>query len=111
TFPSLTAGKRRRVENFIEAHLDMPLSVDQIAQTVGMSCSYFSRAFSSVLKMTPHRYVMWRRLIRAQELIKNSDARFAEIAAVVGFSDQSHLCRLFRRHMGESPTRFRQRHR
>jgi transcriptional regulator GlxA family with amidase domain len=105
--PSLTPGMRRRVEEFIEAHLDVPLSVGQIAQAAGMSCSHFARAFRNVLKMTPHRYVMWRRLIRAQELIKDSDTSLADIAVVTGFADQSHLCRLFHQYMGESPSRFR----
>jgi AraC-like DNA-binding protein len=109
--PSLTAGMRRRVEEFIEANLDMPLSVEQIARTAGMSASYFTRAFNNVMKMTPHRYVMWRRVIRAHELIRNSDASLAEIALVAGFADQSHLCRLFQEHTGESPSRFRRRHR
>jgi len=107
--PSLTTGMRRRVEEFIENRLDMPLSVEEIAQAAGMSYSHFSRAFRNVLKMTPHRYLMWRRLVRAQELIKTSRASLAEIALVTGFSDQSHLCRLFHQHLGESPNRYRRR--
>jgi AraC-like DNA-binding protein len=105
--PSLTPGMRRKIEEFVEAHLDMPLSVERLAQTAGMSCSWFTRAFRDALKMTPHRYVMWRRLLRAQELIKNSDTSITEIALATGFSDQSHLCRLFQLNMGETPSRFR----
>jgi AraC-like DNA-binding protein len=107
--PSLTTGMRRRVEDFIESRLDMPLTVEEIAQAAGMSCSHFTRAFRNVLRMTPHRYVMWRRLVKAQELIKTSRASLAEIALVTGFSDQSHLCRLFHQHLGESPNRYRRR--
>jgi transcriptional regulator GlxA family with amidase domain len=107
--PSLTTGMRRRVEDFIENRLDMALTVEEIAQAAGMSCSHFTRAFRNVLKMTPHRYVMWRRLVKAQELIKTSRATLAEIALVTGFSDQSHLCRLFHQHLGESPNRYRRR--
>ena len=105
--PSLTPGMRRRIEEYVEAHLDMPLSVERLAQAAGMSYSHFTRAFRNVLKMTPHRYVMWRRLLRAQDLIKTSDSSIAEIALVTGFSDQSHLCRLFQLNMGETPSRFR----
>jgi AraC-like DNA-binding protein len=107
--PSLTTGMRRRVEEFIENRLGMPLTVEDIAQAAGMSCSHFTRAFRNVLKMTPHRYVMWRRLLKAQELIKTSTASLAEIAVVSGFSDQSHLCRLFHQQLGESPSRYRRR--
>jgi AraC-like DNA-binding protein len=107
--PSLTPGMRRMIEEFVEAHLDMPLSVERLAQAAGMSSSHFTRAFRNVLHQTPHRYVMWRRLLRAQELIKTSEASLAEVALVTGFSDQSHLCRLFQLHIGETPSRFRRR--
>ena len=109
--PSLTPGMRRKIEEYVEAHLETPLSVERLAGAAGMSCSHFTRAFRNVLKMTPHRYVMWRRLMRAQELIRSSEASLAEIALVTGFSDQSHLCRLFQLHLGETPSRFRRRSR
>jgi AraC-like DNA-binding protein len=109
--PSLTPGMRRMIEEFVEAHLDMPISVERLAQAAGMSSSHFTRAFRNALHQTPHRYVMWRRLLRAQELIKTSEASLAEVALVTGFSDQSHLCRLFHLHMGETPARFRRRSR
>jgi transcriptional regulator GlxA family with amidase domain len=107
--PSLTPGMRRKIEEYVEAHLDAQLSVERLADAAGMSCSHFTRAFRNVLKMTPHRYVMWRRLMRAQELIRSSEASLAEIALLTGFSDQSHLCRLFQLHLGETPSRYRRR--
>ena len=107
--PYLTPGMRRKVEEYVEAHLEMELSVVRLAQAAGMSCSHFTRAFRNVLKMTPHRYVMWRRLKRAQELIRSSDTSLADVALVTGFSDQSHLCRVFQLHTSETPSRFRRR--
>ena len=108
-FPRLTPRVRQRVENFIEAHLEMPLSVEYLARLAGMSGSHFTRAFRNALDTTPHRYVMWRRLRRAQSLIKDSDESLADIALLAGFCDQSHLCRLFHTMLGESPSRFRRR--
>jgi AraC-like DNA-binding protein len=109
--PTLTSGMLRRVEDFIESHLETPLSVERLAGVAGLSRSHFTRAFRHCLKMTPHKYVMWRRLLRAQELIRSSDmnANLADIALAAGFADQSHLSRTFRLGMGESPSRFRQR--
>ena len=107
--PILTSGRRRRIEEFIETNLEMPLPVERLAKVAGMSPSHFARAFRNVLRMTPHRYVMWRRVLRARELIQNSDAGLAEIAAAAGFSDQSHLSRTFQLNMGESPREFRRR--
>jgi AraC-like DNA-binding protein len=109
--PSLTRATRQKVEEFIEARLEIPLPVQVLARAAGMSCSHFTRAFTNAMKMPPHKYVMWRRLLRAQELIRSSDESLAEIALATGFSDQSHLSRYFHLNLGESPSRFRRRHR
>ena len=76
-----------------------------------ISTTHFSRAFHNVLDMTPHRYVMWRRVLRAKQLIRESQAGLADIARLTGFADQSHLGRFFHFFIGESPGRFRQRYR
>ena len=109
--PTLTSGMLRRIAGFIDTHIETPLRVERLAREAGMSRSYFSRAFRNALQMPPHRYVMWRRLQRAQDLITSSDVSLTEAALAVGFADQSHFCRLFRQNIGESPGRFRQRHR
>lgn len=109
--PTLTSGMLRRVEDYIESHLETPLPVERLAGVAGLSRSHFTRAFRHSLKMTPHKYVMWRRLLRAQDLIRRSQMtqNLADIALAAGFADQSHLSRTFRLGMGESPSRFRQR--
>jgi AraC family transcriptional regulator len=109
--PSLTRTTRQKVEDFIETRLKMPLPVELLAKAAGMSCSHFTRAFRNAMKMPPHRYVMWRRLLRAQELLKNSNESLAEVALLTGFADQSHLSRYFHLNLGESPSQFRRRHR
>lgn len=109
--PALTRATRQKIEDFIEARLEMPLPVPVLARAAGMSCSHFTRAFTNAVRMPPHRYVMWRRLLRAQELIRDSNESLAEIALATGFSDQSHLSRYFHLNLGESPSRFRRRHR
>jgi AraC family transcriptional regulator len=68
-----------------------------------MSDSHFTRAFRNVLKITPHRYVMWRRLLRAQDLIKSSDSSIAEIALVGGYNHCSILMPPFRHNAGIAP--------
>jgi AraC-like DNA-binding protein len=109
--PALTRATRQKIEDFIEARLEMPLPIPVLARAAGMSSSHFTRAFTNAVRMPPHRYVMWRRLLRAQELIRNSNESLAEIALATGFSDQSHLSRYFHLNLGESPSQFRRRHR
>jgi AraC-like DNA-binding protein len=109
--PALTRSTREKIEGYIEAYLERPLPVELLAKVAGLSCSHFTRAFRNTVKMPPHKYVMWRRLLRAQELIRNSNEGLAEIALATGFSDQSHLSRHFHLSLGESPSQFRRRHR
>jgi AraC family transcriptional regulator len=106
-----TPGKWREIAEFIDAHVGMPLTVLDLAARVGLSASHFSRVFSATLKMPPHCYLMSRRLIKAQELLACSNMPLADIALVAGFSDQSHLSRRFREHVGITPSSFRQQHR
>jgi AraC family transcriptional regulator len=68
------------------------------------SPAYFSRSFKQALGEPPHAYVVRRRLERASHLIITSSASLREIARSVGFSDQTHLCRLFRQAFGQSPS-------
>ena len=107
----LTAGKWRKIAEFIDTHLATPLTVVDLAARVGLSPSHFSRAFSATLKMPPHCYLMSRRLDKALELIASSNMPLADVALVAGFSDQSHLSRRFREHVGLTPSSFRRQHR
>jgi transcriptional regulator GlxA family with amidase domain len=99
------------MEEFIEANLDMPLTVIDMAAYTGLSASHFSRAFRATLKMSPHAYLMTRRLTRAQQLLTSSNVSLAEIALMTGFADQSHLCRRFRETIGVPPSVFRRQYR
>jgi AraC family transcriptional regulator len=107
----LTQRRWREMEEFIEANLDMPLTVIDMAAHTGLSASHFSRAFSATLKMSPHAYLMTRRLTRAQQLLTSSNVSLAEIALMTGFADQSHLCRRFRETIGVPPSVFRRQYR
>ena len=101
----------RRVQQYVNAHLDSSLNVDELAASVGLSVSYFSRAFSRSVGSTPHDYVIRRRVLRAQQLLAETDLGLAQIAVTTGFSDQSHFSRRFRQLAGLSPRAFRERHR
>jgi transcriptional regulator GlxA family with amidase domain len=107
----LTQRRWREIEAFIEANLDMPLTVIDMAAHTGLSVSHFSRAFGAALKMSPHAYLMQRRLVRAQQLLASSNVPLTEIALMTGFADQSHLCRRFRETIGVPPSVFRRQYR
>ncbi len=59
------------------------------------------------MHITPHQYVIRRRIERAKQLLKQSDLRIVDIALACGFANQSHFSRHFRRIVGISPKEFR----
>ncbi len=97
----------QRVTEYIDAHLDQHLGLRSLAAVSGLSEDHFARAFRESTGVPPYRYLLQRRLACAQQLLETSDAPIAEIAHMVGFTDQSHLTKLFRRKIGMTPGRAR----
>jgi AraC family transcriptional regulator len=91
--------------------LALPLPTSTLAAIARLSEFHFARAFKQSFGMPPHRYLIERRLDVAAELIRTTERRMSQIATDVGFFDQSHFTRLFVRKMGETPCKYRRRHR
>jgi AraC family transcriptional regulator len=92
---------------FIEANLSKDLSLVDIARACGASVSSLTRGFKSTLGLPPHRWVLGRRVVLAQRLMRETSKSLSEIAVMSGFSDQSHLSRVFTSHVGVSPAYWR----
>jgi transcriptional regulator GlxA family with amidase domain len=97
----------RRVREFIEANLEESISLQMLADIVGLSMCHFARAFKQSAGVTPHDYLVRHRVQRAQELLAGTDLPLSEIAIAVGFADQSHCARRFHEHVGLTPSRYR----
>jgi len=97
----------RRVREYIEAHLDEKISIESLADAIGLSMFHFARAFKQSEGVTPHDYLIRRRVKRAMELLASTDLPLSEIAVTVGFSDQSHCARRFREIVGVCPRDYR----
>jgi AraC family transcriptional regulator len=78
-----------------------------LAKVAGLSLAHFARSFKATMGLTPHHFVIARRLDRAVELLSVSSESLADIATLCGFSDQSHFCRVFKRALGLSPGTWR----
>ena len=100
---ALSATQVRRVADFIEAHLDTELSLDRLAGVAGTSRSYLQRSFKARHGVSLHRYVVQRRVERAQELLRSAALPASEVALLAGFSHQSHMARWMRRLLGVTP--------
>ncbi len=104
---AIDAPALKRALEFIDAHIDKTLSLADIAAASGLSIDRFRRDFKAATQMSPHQFVIRRRVDRARALITASrNPRLAEIALACGFADQSHLSTTFRRVLGVSPARF-----
>jgi AraC-like DNA-binding protein len=103
----LAAWQIRKVTHHIEAHLDGTIRNEELAALVRLTPSHFGRAFRNSVGEPPHEYVIRRRIERAQGLMLSTNAKLSEIALNCGLADQSHLTRLFRRLVGESPRAWR----
>ena len=86
----------------IDASFAQPLNLDTLAAVAGLSVSRFTARFRSEVGLSPHRYLCAVRVRRAQDLLRGGLAP-SVVATEVGFFDQSHLCRHFRRVLGITP--------
>jgi AraC family transcriptional regulator len=92
---------------FIEANLSKDLGLEDIARACGASVSSLTRGFKSTLGLPPHQWVLGRRVVLAQRLMRETSKSLSEIAVMSGFSDQSHLSRVFTSRVGVSPAYWR----
>lgn len=82
------------------------ISLAELAAVVGLSQVHFIRLFRERFASPPHAYVMSQRIDRAKVLLTRGNLPIKEVAASCGFADQSHLTRLFKRHVDTTPRRF-----
>jgi AraC family transcriptional regulator len=97
----------RRIRDRIEAELDTELSLASLANESGYSRAHFLRMFRAATGLTPHQYVLERRLSTAQQLLRRSKMLLADIALKCGFSSQTHMNDVFRKRLGVTPLEYR----
>jgi AraC family transcriptional regulator len=107
TSGALAPWQLRVAEEVLMAHLASRISVAQIASECGLSVSHFSRAFKSSTGMSPHHWLVSRRIEKAADLLRHSALSVAEVGLICGFSDQSHFTRVFARAKGAPPAQWR----
>jgi AraC family transcriptional regulator len=104
----LPRARLRTVIEYIEEHLDASPSLEQMAAIAYISPYHFARQFKTSTGLSPHQYVIARRVERAKHLLQDGgDFSLAEVAVHAGFSDQSQFCQHFKRLVGVTPGQFR----
>jgi AraC family transcriptional regulator len=106
----LVPWQLRRAKELIVARLGEEVDLDEVAAACRLSRSHFGRAFRRSTGRPPHRWIMERRVEMAKGLLAESRMPLAELAVACGFTDQSHLSRVFLQMEGETPGAWRRLH-
>lgn len=108
--PQIDRGRARAVRDFIEAHYEEELSLSTLAKLAGLHEVYVVRAFRELYGVPPHAYQLRRRVLAAREHLL-AGMPPAEASLAVGFCDQSHLNRHFKRVLGLTPGKYQRSYR
>jgi AraC-like DNA-binding protein len=100
----------RRARELLSASVVGNVSLTHLARECGLSIRHFSRAFRNTLGLPPHRYLLKSRVEHACRLLLDPRLRLTEVALACGFSDQSHMTRVFRTLVKMSPGAWRRLH-
>lgn len=93
------------VLDYLRAHLDRRLTLEELAAVAGLSPFHFLRRFKAQMHATPQQWLMALRLFEAKRLLAAGEPA-AQVAAATGLSDQAHLTRAFARRYGVTPARY-----
>ena len=107
TSAGLPPRRLRHVLEYLEANLTGRTSLVKLSAAAGLSPFHFSRLFKRSTGMTPHAYVIGKKLERAKGLLHKEESSLADIASMCGFSDQNHLTSVFRKVFGLTPGAYR----
>ena len=103
----LCPARLRRVAELVHAKIEDELSLDEMAQSVGLSTAHFAQMFRKSTGESPHQFVLFHRVERAKDMLRAAEARVLDVAVACGFKTQQHFARVFRRMCGASPTEYR----
>jgi AraC family transcriptional regulator len=103
----LAPWQAKRLKSYIDDKLNSSIRATELAGVVRLSRSHFSRVFRQTFGESPLRFIMQRRIYRAQELMLASQLPLAQVALECGMSDHAHFCRTFRKIVGVTPKAWR----
>lgn len=106
-YGGLPLYKLKAVREYIHEHLDQNLTLIKLAAIVNLSTHYFASLFKQSTGFTPHQYITRCRLEKAKKLLQQTELPIIEIALEIGFQNQSHFTRVFRKYLKVTPKAYR----
>jgi AraC-like DNA-binding protein len=98
--------KLERAADYIRDHCTQMLKLEDICEAAQLSPSYLIRSFKQHYGMTPHAFLLNRRIQFAQDQLR-SGRLIADVALEAGFADQAHFQRVFKQHLAATPGQYR----
>jgi transcriptional regulator GlxA family with amidase domain len=99
----------RQARDLVDQHYAEPLDLAGLAEAAHLSKYHFARCFATIYGESPMRYLMRRRIERAQDLLRCANLTVTEVCMLVGFSSLGSFSSRFREVVGESPKQYRDR--
>jgi len=100
-------AQTRLLEDYIEHNIERNITLDELAAACNCTPAQFARKFRVHYQISPHVFVLQRRVEKARQLLRKHSLPLKEVALDCGFSDQSHLTRIFHRFVRCTPGEYR----
>jgi AraC family transcriptional regulator len=104
--PRLPAPVLARIDAYLEAHTEQPITLEALAELANLSVFHFARRFKLTTGQPPYQYVLAWKIRRAQQLLAAAGQPVAAISDALGFASPGHFAAAFKRATGQSPRQF-----
>jgi AraC family transcriptional regulator len=105
---ALARWRLKRAIDYFEAEIGKPVRLAAVASSAGLTRMHFAAQFRAATGLSPHEYLVRRRIERAQEMLTETGMSLVDIALSVGFQTQSHFTSVFKRYTGQPPRAWRE---
>jgi AraC family transcriptional regulator len=106
TTARLPAAVLARIDAYLEASCEQPITLEQLASLANLSVFHFARRFKLTTGCAPYQYVLEWKIRRAQQLLRVGELPIAAVGDALGFASPTHFAAAFKRAVGQSPREF-----
>ncbi|MGQ0682917.1 helix-turn-helix domain-containing protein [Bradyrhizobium sp.] len=104
----LSKQQLERIDEFVESRIARNIRIAELSSAIKMSPSHFSHRFKRTTGISPHAFVTKRKILKAEQLLRQTSCTLEEIAGKVGYSNLGHFRRQFRKSLGYAPGNLRE---